>query len=89
MAYKVLKPIPKGDGTTIPAGTVVDASSWRNLRSLIGGRYLVEIADAIAPKAVKAEVAKPVEVVTVVEPVEEEKPRLVRKSRKRDEQTEE
>jgi hypothetical protein len=89
MAYKVLKPIPKGDGTTIPAGTVVDASSWRNLRSLIGGRYLAEIADAIVPKAVKAEVAKPVEVVKVAEPVEEEKPRLVRKNRRRDQQTEE
>ena len=50
---------------------------------------MAEIADAIVPKAVKAEVAKPVEVVKVEEPVEEEKPRLVRKNRRRDQQTEE
>lgn len=79
MAYKVTKPIPKGDGTTIPAGTMVDASSWRNLRSLIGGRYLVEVADAIAPKAVKVEVAQPVEVAVVAEPVEKKDTPKVKK----------
>lgn len=47
MAYRTLKPISLGDGTTIPIGTMVDASKWRNLRALVGGRYLVEVADAI------------------------------------------
>ena len=86
MAYRVTKPIPKGDGSTIPSGTLVDAKGWRNLRTLINGRYLVEVVDAIpskpAPKpapvvAPKAEVEAPV--------VEEEKPRPSRRIRKRDE----
>lgn len=46
MAYKVIKPIAK-NGEVIPTGTVVDAASWRNLRSLINGRYLVECADPL------------------------------------------
>jgi len=83
MAYKVLKPIPKGDGTVIPAGSLVDAAKWRNLRSLIGGRYLVEVADAIVsrPQPVVERVVEQAQVVVV----EEDKPRTVRKSRKRDE----
>ena len=86
MAYRVTKPIPKGDGSTIPSGTLVDAKGWRNLRTLINGRYLVEVVDAIpskpAPKPApvvvpQAEVQSPV--------VEEEKPRPSRRTRKRDE----
>lgn len=82
MAYRVTKPIPKGDGSTIPSGTLVDAKGWRNLRTLINGRYLVEVVDAIPSKsapvvAPKAEVEAPV--------VEEEKPRPSRRIRKRDE----
>lgn len=46
MAYKVTKPI-SNNGVVIPAGTVVDAASWRNLRSLINGRYLVECAEPV------------------------------------------
>ena len=79
MAYKVLKPIPKGDGTVIPAGSLVDAAKWRNLRSLIGGRYLVEVADAIVSRP------QPVVEQAQVVVVEEDKPRTVRKSRRRDE----
>lgn len=89
MAYKVLKPIPKGNGETIPTGTLVDAAKWRNLRTLISGRFLVEVVDAIAVKPVVASAPKAVvvEVQTPVE-VQEEKPRSVRRSRKRDESEE-
>lgn len=93
MAYKVTKPIPKGDGTVIATGTLVDASKWRNLRSLINGRYLVEVLDVVAPapkpvvqKPVAQPVAQPVAVVK--DASEEEKPRTARKSRKRDESEE-
>ena len=47
MAYKVMKPIAKGDGVVIPSGTIVDASGWRNLRPLLNGRFLVECADPV------------------------------------------
>ncbi len=47
MAYKVTKPIKK-NGLVIPAGTVIDAEHWRNLRSLINGRYLVQCAEPIS-----------------------------------------
>ena len=47
MAYKVLKPISQ-NGEMIPTGTIVDASSWRNVRALINNRYLVEVLDATA-----------------------------------------
>jgi hypothetical protein len=47
MAYKVTKPIAK-DGQMIPAGTIVDAESWRNLRALINGRYLVETSEPLS-----------------------------------------
>jgi hypothetical protein len=46
MAYKVQRPIAK-NGSVIPVGTVVDAANWRNLRSLINGRYLVECAEPV------------------------------------------
>lgn len=46
MAYKVTKPIAK-DGQVIPVGTVVNAESWRNLRALINGRYLVETVEPV------------------------------------------
>lgn len=39
MPYLVLKPIPVNDGV-IASGEVVDAENWRNLRTLISGRYL-------------------------------------------------
>lgn len=45
MAYKVTRPIPKGDGTVIPAGTIVDASSWRNVRALVSNRWLVPLVE--------------------------------------------
>ena len=51
MPYKVLKPIPNGDGTYHQAGEIVPADGWRNLRQLINGRYLIEVLEA-APEAV-------------------------------------
>lgn len=39
MPYQVLKPIPVNDGVIAP-GEIVDAEGWRNLRTLISGRYL-------------------------------------------------
>lgn len=42
MPYLVQKPIP-ADRDVIPAGTIVDASGWRNLGSLLANRYLVEV----------------------------------------------
>lgn len=48
MAYRVLKPIQSGDGTTIATGELVEAGGWRNLRQLVNGRYLVEVIDSAA-----------------------------------------
>jgi hypothetical protein len=45
MAYRVLKPISAGDGSTIPTGTLVDAGGWRNVRQLVNGRFLAEVMD--------------------------------------------
>ena len=45
MAYRVLKPISAGDGSTIPTGTLVDAEGWRNVRQLVNGRFLAEVLD--------------------------------------------
>lgn len=50
MPYKVLKPIPNGDGTYHQTGDIVHADGWRNLRTLVNGRYLVEVIEA-APAA--------------------------------------
>lgn len=63
MPYLVLKPIPVNDGV-IPSGEVVDAEEWRNLRTLISGRYLapepVPAKAVTAPKR-EAPVAQPAE----------------------------
>ena len=45
MAYRVLKPISAGDGSTIPTGTLVDAGGWRNVRQLVNGRFLAEVME--------------------------------------------
>lgn len=37
--YVVGKPLPAKDGT-IPSGTVVDVTGWRNVEKLVQGRYL-------------------------------------------------
>ena len=48
MPYKVLKPIPNGDGTYFQAGEIVAADGWRNLRQLVNGRYLAEVLEVPA-----------------------------------------
>lgn len=55
MKYLVRKPLP-ADGDVLQPGTVVDAQDWRNLRTLISGRYLEPYAEQEAPKkATKAD----------------------------------
>lgn len=61
MAYRVLKPISSDDGSTIATGTLVDAAGWRNLRALVNGRYLSEVAVevTVAPESIEIAEAKP------------------------------
>lgn len=47
MPYKVLKPLPVGNGEVIPSGTIVDAEGWRNVRTLVASRWITPIMDAI------------------------------------------
>jgi len=62
MAYRVIKPLPQADGSSIATGTLVDASNWLNVRALVNTRYLVEVlgatVDAIAvdqlPQTIKS-----------------------------------
>lgn len=59
--YIVLKPIPV-DGEKLSTGTVVDAAGWRNLRTLISGRYLAPYDEPVQDEAVQFvddEVVKP------------------------------
>lgn len=48
MLYRVLKPVPT-DHDAIPTGTIVDASGWRNVRTLVAGRYLEPVTDDETP----------------------------------------
>jgi len=50
MVYKVTKRIPSGNGSFIDVGEIVDASGWRNLRSLVSNRYLTPWAEAAPEK---------------------------------------
>lgn len=58
MPYRVLKPIPNGDGTYHQSGEIVNAKGWRNLRQLVSGRYLVEVLEE-APAAEEDATEKP------------------------------
>lgn len=51
MVYKVTKKIPSGDGSFIDVGEIVDASGWRNLKSLISNRYLMPWVE-VAPEKI-------------------------------------
>ena len=42
--YVVLKRIPTGGGSLSP-GEIVDASNWRNAKSLVANGYIVPLAD--------------------------------------------
>lgn len=55
MPYRVLKPIPNGDGTYHESGDIVKAEGWRNLRQLINGRYLVEVLESAPAESEEAE----------------------------------
>lgn len=55
MPYRVLKPIPNGDGTYHESGEIVKADGWRNLRQLINGRYLVEVLETAPTESEEAE----------------------------------
>lgn len=51
MKYIVLKPL-EVDGKTLSNGDVVDASNWRNVKSLVDLRYLApEVSGTVAPQA--------------------------------------
>lgn len=52
--YKVVRVIAGIDGGSIMAGTIVDASQWRNLKALIAAGRLVPVKDE-SPAAVAAE----------------------------------
>ena len=60
MAYKVLKPISANNGM-IPTGEIVDASEWKNVASLVAGRFLVEIIpeDGVVKSAKPKNESKP------------------------------
>lgn len=57
--YEVVRVVNAGDGP-IFAGTIVDASQWRNLRALINtGRLRRLEEDEIVPATPKPKAAKP------------------------------
>lgn len=52
--YKVVRVIAGIDGGSIFAGTIVDASQWRNTRALVAAGRLIPVEDE-APAATTAE----------------------------------
>lgn len=44
MLRKVTKRIPKGRGEYLESGTILDVSSFRNVKMLESGRYLSEVS---------------------------------------------
>tara|TARA_B110000503_G_scaffold143761_1_gene248175 strand:- start:8300 stop:8560 length:261 start_codon:yes stop_codon:yes gene_type:complete len=70
MAYRVLKPISSSDGSTIATGEIVEADGWRNVKALVNGRFIIELANAVpvAPEK-KSEPAQTMDK-TVVEVVD-------------------
>lgn len=46
------------DGKSLPAGSVLDVSGWRNAKSLESMRYIAFILEDEAPKVEKPKVAK-------------------------------
>lgn len=68
--YEVLRPISAEDGSSIPAGTVVDASGWRNLHRLIAANR-IKPSDASAPTAAPAPAKKSKKAAAAVDAIEE------------------
>lgn len=52
--YKVVRVIAGIDGQSIMAGTIIDASQWRNLKALIAAGRLVPVKDE-SPAAVSSD----------------------------------
>lgn len=49
--YEVLRAVAVGNGDYIMAGTIVDASGWRNTKALVNaGRLRLLPAEEVAPK---------------------------------------
>jgi hypothetical protein len=59
MLRKVLKRIPSGDGEYIESGTILDVSTWRNVRTLENGRYLTTVTDEEAQAFAEAQKPAP------------------------------
>jgi len=60
MAYRVLKKLKIGGGQTLPIGSIVDGADWKNLRTLVGNRYLVEVeVDVAGDVEVDGDAAQP------------------------------
>lgn len=57
MKAKILKALTN-NGEVIPAGTIVDVSTWRNVRSLEGSRYITFVQEEEIKKETKPKVIK-------------------------------
>lgn len=53
MKYIVLKPLVS-DGVELKSGDVVDASDWRNVKSLVALRYITPVPEASETKPAAA-----------------------------------
>jgi hypothetical protein len=56
--YEVVRPISAEDGSAIPAGTVVDATGWKNLHRLVSNGRL-KPTDKSATSPVEESAPKP------------------------------
>ncbi|CAB4158474.1 hypothetical protein UFOVP711_6 [uncultured Caudovirales phage] len=82
MLRKVLKRIPKGRGEYLESGTILDVSSFRNVKMLESGRYLGEVsaeeakayADAQKPAPAPKPAVKPAPKAKSVKSVSEDTP---------------
>lgn len=55
--YEVVRPISAEDGSAIPAGTVVDATGWKNLHRLVSNGRLKPTEKPVSAAAVVEEAA--------------------------------
>jgi hypothetical protein len=59
MLRKVLKRIPKGRGEYLESGTILDVSSFRNVKMLESGRYLGQVTEEEAKAYAEAQKPAP------------------------------
>ena len=64
MSYQVQKRF-LGPGLFYEVGEVVDAENWRNLKSLIGLRYLVQVDDDVSNTKVNKTASKKIAKINV------------------------